>query len=384
MITNNSQSTGFDETAFGSVDRTGAPAPPEPTNEGGITIRGTSTISQTSESPRLVTRGESLYHEVIGSDGESYVVVNKNGYPKLIHIPKPKIDGNPSAAIVDYLNCTFPFGPKLSLADFFYELFRVLGPEFAPAVDRNCGKYSYEHSFSLGASAALFCYGGNNHTGFLSFCGESCHRIRDWKHLVHYLSKILKAKITRWDGAHDDFGGIHDVDEALRMYQAGMFTNGGREPLMDQRGNWIKPDGRGRTLYIGCGKNGKLTRIYEKGMQLGIPWHPWVRWETQLGSRDRIIPWDAVLEPGKYLAGGYPKAMGWISEEQSRIRTLRKTASIGYESLNHWASVAYGKHINVMMQVEGSAEKVIKILRRDGLPARLQLPVPPNCGEELS
>jgi len=149
---------------------------------------------------------------------------------------------------------------------------------------------------------------------------------------------------------------------------------------MDQRGNWIEPDGRGRTLYIGSSDNGKLTRIYEKGMQLGIPYHPWVRWETQLGNRDREIPWNAVLEPGKYLAGCYPKAMGWISKEQSRIRTLQKTADIGYTSLNHWASVAYGKHINVMMQKEGSAEKVVEILRRAGSPARLTLPEIPNYG----
>ena len=162
------------------------------------------------------------------------------------------------------------------------------------------------------------------------------------------------------------------------MYQEGLFTNGGRKPLMDQRGNWIEPDGRGRTLYIGSSENGKLTRVYEKGMQLGIPYHQWVRWETQLGNRDREIPWEAVLEPGKYLAGCYPKAMGWISEEQSRIRTIQKTAEAGYDSLTHWLSVAYGKQINVMMDKEGSAEKVIELIRRSGLPTRLQLPVPLN------
>lgn len=115
------------------------------------------------------------------------------------------------------------------------------------------------------------------------------------------------------------------------MYQEGLFNIGGRNPKKEKRGDWDDPDGSGRTLYVGSSENGKLLRAYEKGMQLGIPWHPWVRWECQLGNRDRIIPWEAVLEPGKHLAGCYPKTLGWISEEQSRIRTLQKTASIGYQ-----------------------------------------------------
>ncbi len=307
--------------------------------------------------------------------GESFIVVIKDGRPKLISIPQPKPDGNPTAAIVDYLNCTFSLSNKFTLNDFFQKLLHILGRAFAPAIDRGMGKYGYQHSFTLGNSKALFAYGGNGHTGFLSFSGESCHQIPNWTLLVNYLEIELNARITRWDGAYDDFEGVKSVDVALKMYLDGSFTNGGRKPLMDQRGNWIEPDGRGRTLYIGSSDNGKLTRIYEKGMQLGIPFHPWVRWETQLGNRDREIPWAAVLEPGKYLAGSYPKAMGWISVEQSRIKTLQKTAKIGYEALNHWASIAYWKHINAMMQREGSAEKVIDILIRHGLPARLTLPM---------
>lgn len=309
--------------------------------------------------------------------------MSDRGRPRLIHIPQPKSNGNASAAIVDYLNCSFPFSERESLADFFHQLLAILGDAFGPVINRGCGKYGYQHSFKLGESKALFAYGGNGATGFLSFSGESCHQITDWAHLVHYLSNIRKAHITRWDGAYDDFEGVHSVNDALHMYQEGLFTNGGRNPLMDNRGNWIEPDGRGRTLYIGSSDNGKLLRVYEKGMQLGIPWHPWVRWECQLGSTDRIIPWEAVLEPGKYLAGCYPKALGWISEEQSRIRTLQKTASISYESLSHWCSVAYGKHIDLMLQVEGSAEKVVEKLRRSGLPARLDLPALPGHGKVL-
>lgn len=328
------------------------------------------------EAPRLVTRGESQWIEFSGEDGESYIASFRNKKPILIKLSKPKPDGIASAAIVDYLNCSFPFSYNQDLTQFFSELFAVLGKSFAPATDRGRGIYGYTNSFALGESKALFAFGGNNGTGFLSFCGEACHQIPNWHNLVNYLADVRHAHITRWDGAYDDFQGVRDVNEALKWYQEGLFTNGGRKPAMDQRGNWIEPDGRGRTLYIGSSENGKLLRVYEKGMQLGIPWHPWVRFECQLGNRDRIIPWEAVLEPGKYLAGSYPKALGWISEQQSRIRTLQKTASISYEVLTHWASIGYGKLINLMVDIEGSPEKVIEKLRREGLPDRLNLPVP--------
>lgn len=379
MKTNDSNYLSLNKPDLGSKVSDDALASPVPSNESGQATSDTSTMQRILGCPRLVTRGESYEnYEVIGNDGETYALVIQNGRIKQIHIPKPKIDGVASAAIVDFLNCTFPFNSKASLNNFFHDLLPILGSNFAPAISRNSGKYGYSYSFQLGNSKSLFAYGGNASTGFLSFSGEACHQIPNWKNLVNYLKNTLKARITRWDGAHDDFEGTYSVDKALSMYQDGLFTNGGRKPLMDQRGNWIEPDGRGRTLYIGSSENGKLTRVYEKGMQLGIPYHQWVRWETQLGNRDREIPWEAVLEPGKYLAGCYPKAMGWISEEQSRIRTIQKTAEAGYDSLTHWLSVAYGKQINVMMDKEGSAEKVIELIRRSGLPTRLQLPIPLN------
>ena len=102
---------------------------------------------------------------------------------------------------------------------------------------------------------------------------------------------------------------------------------------------------------------------------------PWVRWELELHNRDRIIPWDVILEPGKYLAAAYA-CMGWVSEIQERIRTTRQTATLSYQHLTYYARQAYGPLINVMLEVEGSAEKVIEQLIRSGSPARL------TCGEQ--
>lgn len=374
---------GFNKSTFGSEIWTDALAPSKSSNEGGTAGVEISAMQQTSEDPRLVTRGERLWHEVTNEEGQRFIADFSNPYrPKLIEISTPKVNGVANAAIVDYLNCSFNF-EKVSIQDFFAELLPILGHSFSPVVDRGRGIYGYAHSFQFGETAGIFAYGGNKGTGFLSLSGECCHRIADWPQLVNFLESDLDSYITRWDGAYDDFEGIHSVDNSLTMYQENIFNSGGRKPRMRQVGNWIEPDGTGRTIYIGVAKNGKMARIYEKGMQLGVPYHPWVRWEVQLGNRDRLIPWQAVLEPGKYLAGSYVNALGWISEEQSRIRTLQKTSEIGYESLTHWLSIAYGKHINAMMIKERSADKVIEMLRREGLPSRLVLPDIPNYGKVL-
>jgi phage replication initiation protein len=112
-------------------------------------------------------------------------------------------------------------------------------------------------------------------------------------------------------------------------------------------------------------------RIYEKGKHLGDPEDPWVRWELELHRKDRIIPWDVLLEPGKYVAGSYP-CMGWVQKDMCRIKTIKKSNKIGYEHLTRCAKNSYGKQINVMMEANGNdAEKVIAKLRRPGIPSRL-------------
>jgi phage replication initiation protein len=165
--------------------------------------------------------------------------------------------------------------------------------------------------------------------------------------------------------------GSHSVDWAVEQYLAGLFGSGGRKPSCDQKGNWIEPDGTGRTFYVGRRQNGKMLRVYEKGMQLGIPWHPWVRWEVEMHNRDRLIPWDVVQSPGSYTVGAYPQVLSWANEEIDRIVTLHHEANSSYEVLTGHAQRTYGKHINLMLEVEGSPEKVIEKLIRDGLPARL-------------
>jgi len=319
--------------------------------------------------------GGKFHTEIDPISGESFIIcTNGNGKPQIFFIPQPVEGVNPYSAITDYFNCTFRFDSEDLLPALFQNLFIVLGDKFAPAVNRERGLHGYKKSFRLGDSSALFAYGGQSGTAFLSLPGEACSLVADWHIVVRYLRDTWHANITRWDGAVDDFAGVHTVDMAVELYQSGTFNAGGNKPSCNQNGNWIEPDGKGRTFYVGKRKNGKMLRIYEKGMQLGGLWHPWVRWEVELHNTDRIIPWEVLTESGRYFVGSYPKALSWVQEPMTRIKTIKRQTQIGYEHLVESAATAYGKLFNVMLDVEGSAESVLKILQRDGTPRRLQHP----------
>lgn len=289
---------------------------------------------------------------------------------------------HPYAAITDYLNTTFKFDPaNESFANLFQELFALLGEKFAPAVERAFGKYNYKKSYELGSSTALLCIGGQAGTVLVSMPGSACSLVSDWASVVEYFAHIRNGRITRWDGAVDEYVGLHSVNWAADQYLAGNFQCGGNKPRCENQGNWTDPDGTGRTFKVGQRTNGKMIRIYEKGQQLGCPWHPWVRWEVELHNVDRVVPWEVLIEPGRYVVGSYPKVLSWVQEEMTPIRTIRKQQQIGYDHLTATLKNAYGPMLNVMRQVEGSAEAVLKKLVRPGAPRRLRHPAVDKPGD---
>jgi phage replication initiation protein len=359
---------------LGSKVQDDAQAAPAPSNEGGQVMSQNSELQRDSDNPRLVIRGESFNNLPNNDSGERYELYSINGKPALISTPLPKVDGEPYSAITDFLNCTFPF-KEFDLDSVIYDLINCLGAAFSPIKNRFKGLHGWNESIQLGESKTFFAYGGQNNTAFLSIPSEGCHMVQSWINLVNLLRDKYQAKITRWDGAVDDYLGIYNVDLAVKLYQEGMFNAGGKMPSCSQIGNWLKPDGTGRTFYVGKRKNGKMMRIYEKGMQLGSKFDPWVRWELELHSVDREIPWEVLLYPGSYVAGSYPNATSWINDKMERIQTIQKSTQISYDFLTECASIGYGKLINVMLEVEGSAEKVIQKLTRQGFPKRLDIPI---------
>ena len=339
-------------------------------NEGGIGAYESVEATE-GQPPRLVIRGESSDNNPF--EGERWDLQKRSRSVHAVAYPLPRADGNPSSAITDYLNISFPFpAGHEGIHPFMSQLRTHLGECLGGLEDRRRGLHGYRESFAFDYGKALFAFGGQSGTGYLSLPGEACALVPDWQKVVTMIREF-GARITRWDGAVDDYSGSHSVDDAVKWYLAGKFSAGGNKPSCSQAGNWIEPDGKGRTFYVGSRKNGKMMRIYEKGKQLGAANNPWVRWELELHNKDRVIPFEVLLEPGKYVAGSYA-CMAWVHDDASRIRTTQKTGGISYKHLCHYASVAYGRLLDVMMNAEGSSDAVIHLLRRQGTPARLDLP----------
>lgn len=241
---------------------------------------------------------------------------------------------------------------------------------------RGFGANFYDESYVLGEGYGLVCHGGNRATVLISISGTGCAAAREgWEKRLYDFLTEKKAHLTRVDLAHDVYDGIaYSVDKADTDFDIDLFNCGGRNPDIEHRGNWKRPNGKGRTVYIGHRENGKYARIYEKGKQLGGPNSPWCRVELEYKSKQRIIPLDVLLKPGEYLAAAYP-AFTWISERQERILTTQKETQITYERMLEWLRRQCGAALFVGQLIEGGADALLKkVMQVDKIPARLKIP----------
>lgn len=245
---------------------------------------------------------------------------------------------------------------------------------------------SYECTSTDGIKYCIVSFGGQRNTVLLSVPGEGCHAARSgWENrLYKFLNLATQGRITRIDLAYDDADGLEfNCDSMEQAYDQGQFNTGGRNPDIELRGNWKRPNGKGRTLYVGNRQNGKFFRCYEKGKQLGDPDSLWVRAEVELKSRDRFIPFDILLKPAEYMAAQYP-VLNFISQEQSRIKTITKTVQTSYLRMTTWLKHQCGAAINFAYQVEGDAQKVIDMIIREGkTPRGLSVPDYKDKAEKL-
>ena len=256
---------------------------------------------------------------------------------------------------------------------------------FGITTKRETGANFYQRSYVLGDGYGMVCHGGQRTTVLVLLSGEGCAAARDgWEQrLYEFLTKQCgnRAKLTRVDCAHDDYkGSTYSVDQADADFEANRFNCGGRTPNVEQRGNWKRPNGKGRTLYVGNRANGKFCRVYEKGRQLGDKNSPWVRIEVEFKAIDRLIPYEILLEPGQYLAASYP-AFHWLSDHQERILTTQKKTEITYAAMVDFAKRQMGAIVNVIVAIEGGAEQAVKAIIRDAIPGRMKVPMWEMVGE---
>jgi phage replication initiation protein len=240
------------------------------------------------------------------------------------------------------------------------------------------GLHSFEHGLQLEAFVNLrlvpfarVSWGGDRMRGRmeLDISGEGCSVVADWSALRALLESLPGVRITRCDLAADMLDGEFTVDDAAAWWEAGEF-NWNRRPESSCAGDWLERV-RGRTLYIGKAVHGKLLRVYEKGKQLGDPSSRWVRFEVQLGNRDRVIPFDALTNCTQYFVGAYPCLARVAMAVGERIRTVRSNVDVNVVRVVRGLRASYGKWLNVLRESGVGEKQIVKVLSVGGRPGKL-------------
>ncbi|MEX1198386.1 MAG: replication initiation factor domain-containing protein [Pseudohongiellaceae bacterium] len=275
-------------------------------------------------------------------------------------------------AFIDYLSFTYrtqePVVDAFPLRNELINLFGI--PQYDWKLSRH-GWNGYTHRITL-PDCGLVAFGGKSqrNTIHVQLSGQGCRHVPDW-FAVHAWATANTCKIARIDLAHDDFEGAKvNIANALSWRSQGLFNSRGRPPschLIDDFDS-----GKGKTFYAGNRANGKMIRIYEKGKQLERVDSPWCRAEVEFRAKDRTIDWDIVVDPDPYF-GGACDAFAQLTSQQSRITTHTREKHAALDRNIAWARIVVGPLVNLLyILLDGDAEAVVNILRRSGIPRKLE------------
>lgn len=262
---------------------------------------------------------------------------------------------------------------------------------FGITEQRKNGAYGYDNSYTLGDAYGMLCIGGERQrdTVLISLNGTGCTHLKpsSFELINLFLRESKNPKITRIDLAHDDFTGENfNIESIVAAYESGGFTNGTRTPSCSQLGNWLKPDGSGRTFTVGKRTNGLYFRGYEKGCQLNSESSPnWFRSEVEIKSTDRIVPFDILLTPHFYFAGSFP-VFSELSKTTTRIETFQHEINADVDHRIAWAKRQTGNLIHLLEERGYTRDHIINSIKRDELPATFkQKFIPKNkSNQEIS
>ncbi|TSA57804.1 MAG: hypothetical protein D4R39_01750 [Methylophilaceae bacterium] len=256
----------------------------------------------------------------------------------------------------------------------------VVGAEVPGMLGYATGFKFYQLSYGALISVGRLDYGGECHQGRarLDLSGTGCAQVENWLLLQSEIAAFPAVKLTRVDLAYDSIDGAFGVEDAFDWYLQGEFNAGGRNPRYSTPGDWGNPSYAtgeglryGRTFEVGRRENGKMLRSYEKGRQLGDSTSPWTRFEVEIRNIDRDIPLDILTDRQKYFVGAYDCLQRLINSAPQKIATYQKEGEISLERFIYFASIGYGKLIQVL-RTRFSPEEIIQILARPGLPRRLE------------
>lgn len=259
---------------------------------------------------------------------------------------------------------------------------------FAVSHDREKGANFYSSSYNIGDhenTYGIVCIGGglnasNETTVCFEFTATGIAAANDgWEQRLYEFSNLPEVsgfRYTRVDLAHDFMSGEYSVDDALKAYKSGGFTNAITVPALRLEGSdWFNDTKKGRTLYVGTRQSSRMLRFYEKGKQLGDAESPWVRCELELRSRDLIIPLDIVLHAGDYLANQYPELIRLFEQTENsdrRIKVKQRTLQAGIEHSIKYLRMQGSRAVNALLHLGIDWEDIRKVFdEKAGVPKRV-------------
>ncbi|WP_260438657.1 replication initiation factor domain-containing protein [Burkholderia contaminans] len=324
---------------------------------------------------------------------ELQMVMTDTGELKTILVRRPV---NEQVAMIDTLRFTVgeetwnrTAGIQL-VADeaFIFEASKHLTQIFGFGITRDLKKSRdfYTNAWELGDNYGHVAFGGASQRGtmLINLSGQGCIAAKaGWESRLHdfLVDTAARPTITRVDLAHDCMEGEYTVDQVDGWYDDGLFTCSVNAPHHEYKGDWKKPNGKGRSVYIGLRRNGKLCRAYEKGREQGDADSEWLRIEVEFRNNKRVIPLDVLLDPSSYFVGAYP-CLRFLDASRSpeKIEIKRKAAEINVDASLKNIRTSYGKYAFVLRNLLGDADFLDAITNDSGdWPERLKVPDYETC-----
>ncbi|BFM98840.1 hypothetical protein MOXK02_03990 [Moraxella sp. K02] len=237
---------------------------------------------------------------------------------------------------------------------------------FGVDYERPSGMNFYDRTFMLEHKAGIVCIGGQKDTVLITIYGTGCTFGKiGWEgHLHAWLDMFARnPRITRVDLAYDDFDGKLDIDFFDKQDSIGGFASQGRKPDIQKYGNWKRPNGKGRSIYIGSSQSSKLTRIYEKGKQLGDKDSLWLRVEVQYRYNQFHITPDVLISPTKRFLASYPCFHVFDSAKTpEKFDVVERQQLITFEHALSITKKQFGRYIHFFRTVYGDDKFTLDML----------------------
>ncbi|WP_260438223.1 replication initiation factor domain-containing protein [Burkholderia cepacia] len=348
------------------------------------------------DAPPMTNRG-GTERPAIAAVQELQMVMTDTGELKTVLVRRPV---NEQIAMIDTLR--FTLGEEtwnrtareqlvgdecfvLEASKYFEEIFG-----FGITRDLKKSRDFYTNAWELGDNYGHVAFGGASQRGtmLINLNGQGCIAAKcGWESRLHdfLVDTAVRPTITRVDLAHDCMEGEYTVDQVDGWYDDGLFTCSVNAPHHEYKGDWKKPNGKGRSVYVGLRRNGKLCRAYEKGREQGDAESEWLRIEVEFRNNKRVIPFDVLLDPSSYFVGAYPcLRLLDTSRAPEKIEIKRKAAEINVDASLRNIRTSYGKYAFVLRNVLGDADFLDAITNQSGeWPERLKVPDFETCATPL-